>query len=48
MENLALLVPYMIMVANLGLLGGMLAYGAYCLLSRSCVNTISSTKLVTQ
>lgn len=43
MENLALLVPYMIMVANVGLLAGMLTYAAYCILSKSCPPTTLAT-----
>jgi hypothetical protein len=36
MENLAILVPYMLMVANVGTLVGILGYAAFCAVSKSC------------
>jgi len=36
MENLALLFPYLIIAANVGLLGGIVCYMTYCTLGKSC------------
>lgn len=36
MENLAILVPYMLMAANVGMLVGVLGYAVFCAASKSC------------
>lgn len=35
MENIAILVPYMLMMANIGTLVGILGYAAFCAASKT-------------
>jgi hypothetical protein len=44
MENLAILVPYMLMVANVGTLVGVLGYAAFCTMSKSCATAMPNLK----
>jgi hypothetical protein len=44
MENLAILVPYMLIVANIGALVGVLGYAAFCAVSKSCATAMPNFK----
>ncbi len=36
MENVAILVPYILMAANVGMLVGILGYASFCAVSKIC------------
>ncbi|GEM_PF-3558398 len=36
MENPAILIPYILMLVNIGVLGSILGYAIYCGISKSC------------
>jgi len=45
MENVTLLFPYILMIANVGALVGIIGYAGFCALSKSCnTNVANATK----
>ena len=43
MENLAILVPYMLMVVNVGTLVGVLGYAAFCAVGKICATDMPAS-----